>query len=102
MEEISNIFYEIRANIKALPLKAKSNSLLILVFIFLLYTSYDIKHSFRKSAYHFLMTGILTFLILFNFFFVKSFLTNYLYIPISNYIFGEDEKETYEAKHLLK
>ena len=102
MEEISDILYEIRANIKALPFKTKGNTLLISVFFFLIYTSYDIKQSFRKKLYDLLITGILIFLIFFNFSLVKDFLNKNIFYPIIKYFFGEDDTETYEAKRLLK
>jgi TctA family transporter len=104
MEEISNIFKEIKFNIKSLPFKAKSNTLIISVLIFLLYNSYDIKkQTFRKKAYDLLILIISIFLIFFNFSFVKNSINKYILLPILKYFFGEEEEiDTYEAKNLLK
>ena len=73
MEEITNNFNEIKANLKALPGKTKNNFLLILVIIFLFYISQDIKLSFRRSVYDILIIGLIVFFILFNFSFVKEY-----------------------------
>ena len=102
MEEITNIFNEIKANLKALPGKTKNNFLLILAIIFLLFISQDIKQSFRRSAYDILIIGLIVFFILFNFSSVKEYTSINILIPIIKYLFGEDEDETQDARNLLK
>ena len=102
MEEITNIFNEIKANLKALPGKTKNNFLLILVIIFLFYISQDIKLSFRRSVYDILIIGLIVFFILFNFSFVKEYTYTNILIPIMKYLFGEEKDETEDAKNLLK